>query len=93
MSELDNFITHLNALETNFGKRLIALESKPIILDHSKEVNDLYQKLIHLQETNRAQLTTIEAHGKLIVELKAGIDSLLAQSHVHDNKPKFSFWK
>lgn len=92
MSELDNFITHLNALETNFGKRLIALESKPIILDHSKEVNDLYQKLIHLQEISRSQQTAIEAHGKLIVELKAGIDSLLAQAHTHD-KPKFSFWK
>ena len=72
-------------------KRVIKLEndanSRPIILDHSKEVNDLYQKLIHLQETNRAQLTVIEAHGKLLVELKAGIDSLLAQAHTHDNKP------
>ena len=93
MSELDNFITRLHAIETNYARRLIELEKRPIPTDYSAVIIKQNQDILHLKEIISAQKLALESHGAQLQNLKAGLDTSLTQSHQHKTESKFSFWK
>ena len=61
------------------------LLSHPIPTDYSQLINKMNQDLIHLQELIKSHQTALEAHGRQI-------QTLLTQTHTHDNNPTRT-WK
>ena len=96
--ELDNFLTHLNSIETNFGKRIIDLEARPLFTDYGKIIVDQRQQILALQNKIESYdmifkniTARLDDHGAKLNSTKAGLDTLLAQVPVQV-KPKYKIW-
>ena len=87
MGQNEQEILYLTRRVIKLENDLAELSRRPIATDYGAPITNMHQEIIGLKNIVQAQQTAIEAHGKLIVALRAGLDTALSQSHTHDNKP------
>ena len=100
MAEIDNFLTRLNALETNYSQRFIAIDNK--IAGGDAVFANLNLRLdAQGADINRLKNDLLKLHmdvalvAKALPELRAGLDTLLAQTKppAVQVQPRFKMWR
>ena len=97
MSELEGFIGELNGAKRELAALWIQFKAVENGLSAlTKTVVDRGQEIIALKEKLRVQGEVLSAHGKELVSLKAGMDSILVQIKPPQKptqmQPKYKLW-